>query len=125
MGPSAAWFYKGQLRPQRNDMHVALGGLVWRLAFISQHSEDMSYSAFFWAHLVQTSDDGVLVTARSCFTVFIRRPSSLGGYPIAATSAVRVFAAARRAAHSSSDYWRPSMCCCRSDTLEQSATRHY
>jgi len=53
------------------------------------------------------------------------RPSSLGGYPVTATSAVGVFAAAWRAAHSSSDCWRPSVRCCRSDALEQSATRHY
>jgi len=42
-----------------------------------------------------------------------------------ATSAVRVFNAALRAAHSSSDCWRPSVHCCRSDALEQSATRRY
>jgi len=42
-----------------------------------------------------------------------------------ATSAVRDFAAARRAAHSSSDCWRPSVRCCRSDALEQSSTWHY
>jgi len=53
-------------------------------------------------------------------TVLIRRPSSLGGYPVAATSAVRVFAAARRAAHSSSFYWWLSVRCCRSVALEQS-----
>jgi len=48
-----------------------------------------------------------------------------GGYPVAATSAVGVFAAARRATHSSSDCWRPSVRYRRSDALEQSATRHY
>jgi len=42
--------------------------------------------------------DGVSVTARSRPIVLIRRPSSLGRYPVTATSAVRVFAAARRAA---------------------------
>jgi len=65
------------------------------------------------------------VTAWSRPTILIRRPSSLGGYPVAATSAVGVFAAARRAAHTSSDCWWPSIRCCRSDALEQSATWHY
>jgi len=60
-----------------------------------------------------------------CSTGHYSHVSSLGGYPVAATSAVRVFAAARRAAHSSSDSRRPSVRCCRSDALEQSATRHY
>jgi len=67
----------------------------------------------------------VSVTAWSRPTVLVRRPSSLGGYPVAAMSAVRVFAAARRATHSSSDCWWLSVRCCRSDDLEQSATRHY
>jgi len=66
-----------------------------------------------------------LFFARSHPTVHIWRLSSLHGYPVAATSAVGVFAAARRAAHSSSDCWRPSVCCCRSDALEQSARRHH
>jgi len=61
-----------------------------------------SLATFFWAHLVQASDDDVSVTAWSRPTILIRRPSSLGGYPVAATSAVGVFAAARRAAHTSS-----------------------
>jgi len=86
------------------------------------HAGQSSLAAFFWAHPVQASDDGVLATARSRLTVLIQRPSSLGGFPVAATSAVRVFAAARRAVHSSSDCWRPSVRCCRSDALEQSAT---
>jgi len=38
--------------------------------------------------------DGVSVTSRSRPIVLLRRPSLLGGYPVAATSAVRVFAAA-------------------------------
>jgi len=74
---------------------------------------------------VEASDDAVSVTAWSRPTVLIRRPSSLGGYPVVATSAVRVFTAAQRAANSSSDCWRLNVRCCRSDALEQSATRHY
>jgi len=89
------------------------------------HAGQSSLVAFFWAHPVQAYDDVVSVTAWSRPTVLIRRPSSLGGYPVAATSAVRVCAAARHAAHPSSDCWRPSVRCCRSDALEQSATRHY
>jgi len=49
---------------------------------------------------------------------------SVNGYPVAATSAVCVFAAARRTTHSL-DCWRPSIHCCRFDALEQSATRRY
>jgi len=99
----------------------------WLAAFwpYHWHAGQSSLAAFFWAHPVQASDDGVSATARSRPTVLIRWPSSLGGYPVAATSAVGVFAAARRAAHSSSDWWRPSVRCCRSDDLEQSAARHY
>jgi len=52
---------------------------------------------------VLLSDDGVSVTALSRPTV-LRRPSSLDGYPVAATSAVRIFAAARHAADSLSDW---------------------
>jgi len=89
------------------------------------HADQSSLAAFFWAHPVQASNDSVLFTAWSRPTVLIRRPSSPGGYPVAATSAVRVFAAARRAAHSSSDCWRPSFGCCRSDALEQSATHYW
>jgi len=89
------------------------------------HAGQSSLAAFFWAHPVQAGDDGVSATAWSHPTVLIRWPSSLGGYPVAATSAVGVFAAVRCAAHSSSDCWRPSVRCCRSDALEQSGTRHY
>jgi len=46
---------------------------------------------------------------------------SYHGYPVAATSAVRVFAAAWRAAHASSYCWRPRVRSYRSDALEQSA----
>jgi len=80
---------------------------------------------WMWGHPVKASDDGVSVTAWSRPTVLIRRPSSLGWYPVAATSSVRVFAAAQRAVYSSSDCWWPSVRCCWSDALEQSATRHY
>jgi len=54
--------------------------------------------------VVAVNETGV---SRSLFFSFLyfRRPSSLGEYPVAATSAVGVFAAARRAAHSSSDCW--------------------
>jgi len=93
--------------------------------FISPVFTGRVLSSIFWVHPVQASDDDVSVTAWSRPTVLVRRPTSLGGYPVAATSAFRLFAAGRRAAHSSSDCWRPSVRWCRSDALEQSATRHY
>jgi len=97
------------LQPDRSLACGALTSLHWL-----RYSERIQY---------KLATRVVSVTAWSRPTVLIRRPSSLGGYPVAATSAVRVFAAARRAAHSSSDFWRPSVRCCRSDVLEQSPTR--
>jgi len=89
------------------------------------HASQFSLVAFFWAHPLQVSEDSVSVTAWSRPTVLIQQPASLGGYPVAATSAVHVFAAAQCAALSSSYCWWLSIRCCRSNALEQSATRHY
>jgi len=66
------------------DQSVSLQYFMAHPVFFAGQS---SLVAFFWAHPVPASDDGVSITARSRPTVLIRRPSSLGGYPVVATSA--------------------------------------
>jgi len=97
-----------QLRPLQSVMNATVRSITDLRR--SDHITDTLASLHWlrssaWAHPVQASDDGVSVTARSRPTVLIRLSSSLGEYPVAATSTVRVFAAARRAAHSSSYHW--------------------
>jgi len=96
----------------RARLHGTLYLRTYMLSLILDCSENNLNHFSVW-HLMHCgfysggydNDDSVSVTAWSRPTVLVRRPSSLGGCPVAVTSAVCVFAAARRAAHSSSDCW--------------------